>query len=95
MGAVADIYEIGSGSVTVAGVSGKSHHITRVIGWFTTTGPATGTLQLKTGSTVLWDASISGGLDLSFPSWRTITAGASVSLVLSGGQVCLMGCTDT
>lgn len=82
----------GSPSATVAGQSGKQHRVTGVYGWFT--GGGTGTLYLKEGSTTVWSASVSGGFEFHFPSGRSMAAGASVTLSLSGGNVWLLGQTE-
>lgn len=83
----------GSGSVTVAGQSGKTHTITKVHAAFGGSG-SSGTLYLKQGSTVVWSASVSGGLSVEFPEPKAMATGASVTLELSGAQVMLLGQTS-
>lgn len=81
----------GSGSVTVAGRAGYEAQIARVSGWFTGTGPQTGTLRLKENSTVVWEAAVSGGFNFVFPGYWHVAAGKSITLELTGGFVHLIG----
>lgn len=86
-------WQTGSDSVTVAGVAGRSHHITTIKGYFTGTGPQTGTLRLKEGGTTVWEADVSGALEFGFPGRWVAAVGASITLELTGGQVAMIGGT--
>ena len=82
----------GSGTATVTCPTGSQLHVRYVSGWFETTGPATGTLQLFEGtSTVVWEASVSGGLAFTFPDGQgfAITAETDAKLSLTSGKVLL------
>lgn len=95
MASVTEFIADGSGSATVAGVSGKTHYVTRIIAAFTSPGQS-GTLTLEdvSTSTTLWSGVVYGALDACFTEPFAISYGGSATASLSGANVRLSGYTE-
>lgn len=86
-------------TATRAAVSGKKHYITGVTASFS--GTATKLLQVKDGTTVIWEDYVVNGYQMKFPQPIEATSGNAVSaeLAASGtagiiGKVNLTGFTE-
>lgn len=84
----------GTDSVTALGVSGRDTCVMWVAAYFHSAGPQTGTLQLKSGSAVIWEAAVSGGLQVPFGTtgWN-LGGSVDATLVCSGAHILLAAVT--
>lgn len=77
----------GDSSVTIPGVPGRAIHVNWIMGYFRGPGPMTGTLRMKEGNTVVWEAHVSGGINQYFPGYWPRTTGATVTIELTGAYL--------
>lgn len=75
-------------TATKAAVTGKTHYITGVSASYSAA--AIGTLQIKDGSTVIWEGSIHNQRDVKFKGLRA-TTGNAVSAELAAGGAGVVG----
>jgi hypothetical protein len=86
--------DITIGTWTAPGVPGVRHRVTRILAVFKEPGPRTGTLRMKSGNTVVWEADVSGGLNQFFPGiWDMPTEGESLTVELPGATIQVWGPT--
>jgi len=76
-------------TATIAAVSGKQYAITSVSASFSATAEAV--LQIKNGSTVVWEDYIYDKIQLNFPDGIAASRGNAVSAVLAAGGATIVG----
>ena len=78
----------GTDSVSVSPASGCTIRIVRIIAIFPSSSGGSGTLQIKEGSTVKWQASVNGYANVEFPGyWSASAADTALTVVLTGADI--------